>query len=193
MTTMTERPILMTTDNAQKCHDGRKTQTRRIVKPQPIDISWFEHQQGWCARVREDMGTAKDPAYIMVPCPYGVVGDRLWVREAWAGADDPAHKQLVLFRGRGDRATRWRSSIYMPRWACRTVLEITGVRVERVNDITEEDCLAEGIVISEFVTRKEAQPLIKPTFVELWGSINGPGSWDANPFVWVIEFKRVNP
>lgn len=76
---MKERPILMTPENAQRCHEGTKTQTRRIVKPQPFHISWFEHQQGWCAKVREDTGSAEHPAYVMVPCPYGLVGDRLLV------------------------------------------------------------------------------------------------------------------
>jgi len=76
---MKERPIIMTPEDAQKVHDGVKTQTRRIVKPQPLHISWFEHQHGWCARVREDTGSAAHPAYVMMPCPYGQVGDRLWI------------------------------------------------------------------------------------------------------------------
>ncbi len=190
---MKERPILMTPENAQKCHEGIKTQTRRIIKPQPLSISWFEHQKGWCARVREDTGSAEHPAYIMVPCPYGVVGDRLWVREAWAWPGEEFH----LYKGSPADAriveewkhdlnccqVKWAPSIHMPRWACRTVVEITEVRVERLQEISEEDARAEGI--------QEVGIGAVHDFMVLWESINGKESWALNPWVWVIEFRRV--
>ncbi len=198
---MKERPILMTPENAQKCHDGTKTQTRRIIKPQPLSISWFEHQNGWCARVREDTGSAEHPAYVMVPCPYGVVGDRLWVREAhqfdppddgtWGytafmgckGApleDIPKrfrNPEHCLYRGKWDGSPLlWRPSIHMPHWACRTVAEIAEVRVERLQDITEDDASAEGCESVE-------------EFMALWKSING--TWNPELWVWVVSFKKV--
>ncbi len=193
---MKERPILMTPENAQKCHDGTKTQTRRVIKPQPLSISWFEHQNGWCARVREDTGSAEHPAYIMVPCPYGVVGDRLWVREPWAWPGEEFH----LYKGSSADAriveewkkdpnccqVKWTPSIHMPRFVCRTVLEITNVRVERVQDISRVDAVAEGFVGEPCLP-------IHPVdwYRDLWETINGKGSWERNDWVWVLMFKKV--
>lgn len=226
-------PILMSAGNAQKCHNESKTMTRRIIKPQPLEISWFEHQQGWCARVREDMGSAEHPAYVMMPCPYGKVGDLLWVREPWAfpgeealmyqGNPDDVALYEKWMKGENYPKIKWTPSIHMPRWACRTVLEITEIRVERVQEISEDDARAEGI------TRRDPLPddysrnlpcshcgqrksqhvgtvrvcfgshgeifnsgTFKGGFYWLWESINGAGSWDANPWVWVIGFKKVD-
>ena len=191
---MRERPILMTPENAQKCHDGTKTQTRRIVKPQPFHISWFEHQQGWCAKVREDTGSAEHPAYVMVPCPYGLVGDRLWVREPFTVANEGREDQSVIYKGDPMFSGmtvfdwKWTPSIHMPRFACRTVLEITDVRVERLQDITTEDIKREGI---EWSDEPETADIYYQRWRHLWESINGKGSWDLNPWVWVIAFRKV--
>jgi hypothetical protein len=120
---------------------GLKTQTRRVVKPQPEHIEWFSHQNGWCARVSPDY-------YEMVPCPYGVPGDLLWVRETWSGAANrTAHPGMVWYRADGEhqsgrqlplsyieRERRWRPSTNMPKWASRLWLRITDVRVEREDD-----------------------------------------------------------
>lgn len=214
---MKERPILMTPDNAQKCHEGTKTQTRRIVKPQPLRMSWFEHQQGWCARVREDTGSAEHPAYVMVPCPYGVVWDRLWVRERIASC---RACQFTIYKGAAlqhcpscDHTVsdaKWRPSIHMPRWACRTVLEITNIRVERLQEISEEDAIAEGVTClggvngtydrddfsgcwTNYSSTETAAYWNSPidSYHSLWDSINGVGSWMLNPWVWVLTFRKV--
>lgn len=201
---MIERPILMTPENAQKCHEGTKTQMRRSIKPQPLGISWFEHQQGWCARVREDMGSAEHPAYVMMPCPYGKVGDRLWVREAWAFPGEEAlmyrgnPEDVALYKkwmkGENYPKITWTPSIHMPRWACRTVLEITRIRVERLQEISEQDALAEGVRVkpdAEIAARVARETPARMEYWALWESINGAGSWALNPWVWVLTFRRV--
>ena len=192
---MKERPILMTPENAQKCHDGTKTQTRRAVK----DFGSFHNGVLHCG------GKHGLPKAL---CPYGVVGDRLWVREAWqekawsltdlnhAGCLDAPKNPSETYLGEalyvihkygynqsiGDVGP-WKPSIHMPRWACRTVLEIAEIRVERLQEISEEDAKAEGIDVN---TQHVA------AFVVLWESINGKGSWAKNPYVWVLSFRRIH-
>lgn len=160
-------------------------------------------------------------------CPYGQPGDRLWVRETWL--EDPeddgtwAYTQYVgckgsplsdiprkfqkpehcIYREGWDGSDlRWRPSIHMPRWASRILLEIVSVRVERLQDISEADCWAEGIealdgLLDDLAIIHLAKRMGRsfedaaPTYAALWESINGAGSWDANPWVWVVEFKRV--
>lgn len=155
-------------------------------------------------------------------CPFGQVGDRLWVRETFAilGNEDgcPIDWDGNLIKGDEKHAARiykascwqepgnyglwsipdrdtqyegaWRPSIHMPRWASRITLEITAVRVERLNDISEEDAKAEGVAPSQhIITPPEA--LYRVGFLKLWQSIYGEKSWSANPWVWVIEFRRV--
>lgn len=162
---MKERPIIMTPEDAQKVHDGVKTQTRRIVKPQPLHISWFEHQHGWCARVREDTGSAAHPAYVMMPCPYGQVGDRLWIITL---------KPINFGAGK-------------------YVVELTEIRVERLHDISPSDALAEGIFCPEigYAQHGERAPVL--LYGCLWESINGKDSWAQNPWVWVLSFRQVEP
>lgn len=186
---MKERPILFSAPMVRAILAGTKTQTRRVVKQHLErlgDGDWyaFDHK-GLNYRVNARHTTVAAWAHLLQFCPYGQPGDRLWVREAWSGADDPSHKHCVHYRADGERATRWRPSIHMPRWASRIALEITGVRVERLNDISEADCRAEGL--GGTVDRAHHWYRV------LWEQINGPGSWDANPWVWVIEFKRVSP
>lgn len=156
--------------------------------------------------------------YLPSHCPYGKPGDRLWVRETWAHAKMPAEDILVFRSTCPDdkfnyacpqegtiaqyKIDKWRPSIHMPRWASRINLEITNVRVERLQDISEEDAYAEGIdsETSEAYQRAEhaklggvsCSPASIHGFADLWDSINGPGSWDQNPWVWVIEFRRVS-
>lgn len=150
-------------------------------------------------------------------CPYGQPGDRLWVREAHAivprtayarseGVEqvlrpDDDHDACVFREGwERSRPGRWRPSIHMPRWAGRILLEITGVRVERLQDISEADAEAEGIAPQPHHAGRwlsEHRPAISfpspvAAFSDLWESINGPGSWDANPWVWAVEFRRVD-
>ena len=162
---MKERPILFSGPMVRAILNGTKTQTRRVMRPGE--------------RVEK---------MILNKSPYGIPGDRLWVRETWTGADDPAHKHAVHYRADGERACRWRPSILMPRWASRITLEVTGIRIERLCDITERDALAEGCVGDGHVTVDA-----RAAFKLLWGSLNAKRGygWDANPWVWVIHFKRI--
>ena len=199
-----ERPILFSGEMVRAILEGRKTQTRRIIKL-PRDCSWYH-----AADPVNDGNFLKHglEGYWHVeelPCPYGKPGDRLWVREAHAFVPEPAYRcstgiiqkvnpvdsyQACVYRENFDRARSfsWRPSIHMPRWACRILLEITGVRVERLQDISEEDALAEGVDNSlhlgggRFATEN---------FAHLWWMINGDGSWESNPWVWCISFRRI--
>jgi hypothetical protein len=174
-----ERPIIFSGEMVRAILDGRKTQTRRIVKPQPVreninGIPYFSN--GFPIDYRN--------------CPYGQMGDSLWVRETFgeSGLNRIEYKAYPK-DGKDFRAVmRWKPSIHMPRWASRITLEIVNVRVERLNDISEEDCLKEGVTY--WPHEKER---IKERFSHLWQSIYGQGSWGQNPWVWVIEFKRVTP
>lgn len=138
-------------------------------------------------------------------------GDRLWVREAWGIAGDMPHDPgYVEFRADckgnlnsvGDLIPRWRSPIHMSRRASRITLEITDVRVQRLQEISEADCWAEGIEAIDGMFDQEIFAMAKrlnvpfedarPTYACLWESINGKGSWEANPFVWALSFKRID-
>lgn len=229
---MNEKPIIFNSEMVCAILDGRKTQTRRIMKPQPDLVGpedW--HWNGW--RWQEHPGTTlKGPDE---DCPYGQPGDRLWVRETWSDvnlqgapgiayrADDDIrdlmaepsfHDEDGAFNYDDDRVKpyhfaawsedllsgaegRWRPSIHMPRWASRITLEVTSVRAERLNDISVEDAQSEGCakpdlppelrgVAGDFVADE------RTTFAILWNRINGRGAWAENPWVWVVEFKRVD-
>lgn len=195
---MTERPILFSAPMVKEILEGRKTMTRRVVKK---DIS-----------NQFDTGDSCDTVEI---CPYGSVGDRLWVKETWAVEESLDAKPPrgfsawpVWFKANNayccnangfpnhgfhsPNATKgkWRPSIFMPRWASRITLEITGISVERLQDITEEDAMKEGIPME--IDCPECDTARKK-FKNLWDSINGkkPGkAWNANPWVWVVEFRR---
>lgn len=229
---MNEHPILVSAPMVRAILDGRKTQTRRIIRWPKIcrdpddDVSWIQsvHQDGagdWIAwsSTAPDLAVFTKNAYPGgngIQCPYGKPGDHLWMREKWrpycysgslgAGimyyasyphdrpASAPAHdsawaKHDERARKILDDKNQWRSSIHMPRWASRLTLELTGVRVERVQDISNADALAEGVTLRG-ITRYEDEPRDK--FKELWDSINDKKyPWTANPFVWVMEFKKL--
>ena len=192
---MKERPILMTPENAQKCFDGVKTQTRRIIKPQPSDRAILPREWSDVMRLRKDKdiyGTdgltlgnvpMADGSWGVVRCHFGTIGDRLYVKE---GLEESPCGNRVQYRR--DRAVipghswHWERStlspMHMPKWAARLWLEIVEVRVERLKDISENDAKAEGVK-----TVRE--------FAALWESINGEVSWDENPWVWVIAFRKV--
>lgn len=186
-----ERPILFADAMVRALLDGSKTQTRRVVKPQPIADSRF-------------VGEAP---YVGLACPHGKTGDRLWVRETHyiigegnqyfyrATGGFSQHKEFDEANGNTPLvwAGPWKPSIFMPRAACRTLLEITSVRVERLQDISEADALAEGCKPNYLPNRAYEDQPYRSGFVSLWQGINGHGSWAANPWVWVIEFKRVKP
>lgn len=195
-----ERPILFRDEMVKAILEGRKSMTRRIVKPQP--------PHGYEPHIASDFASAKFRNGYAPWTPsrhHGVVGDRLWVRETWAISGHHKDGPRYEFRaapadGECHRSVgRWKPSIHMPRAACRLVLEITGVRVERLNDISEEDAIEEGVsytgpypaaVACGFLPR--AEDLARRGYRKLWEAINGVGSWAENPFVWVVSFRRVD-
>lgn len=193
---------------ARAINADRKTQTRRIVKPQPEwtepATAWTFHEDGhsgpgWYAH-NDDY---PEEGSLFYRCPYGQPGDRLWVRETWrefidSECVDGVRHELgrdVLYRADGDSSKfAWRPSIFMPRWASRINLEVVHVRVEKLQDISEADAIAEGAPgghgsIPGYLYA--ATP--HEHYRHIWESINGTGSWDANPWVWVVEFKRIEP
>ncbi len=213
----TERPILFSGEMVRAILEGHKTQTRRVVVPtqskprvaplrmEPwiIDGEQQEDDYGapaWAGFHPEYWGEAK-----WFTCPYGQVGDRLWVRETWRPCAVPqcSDTAICVEYRESDycklghlstlNRTGWRPSIFMPRWASRITLEITGVRVERVRDISHADALAEGVADAD-----EGSNLIKGSyaitnFANLWYTINSKRGygWDSNPYVWAVEFKKV--
>lgn len=179
--------------------DGSKTQTRRIVKnmPREVEGGYFEaYNKGnaWNWWTKDHR-----PSLPQIKCKYGKPGDRLWVRETWAWFDAEKGHEGCVYRAsengqaweREDEGWRWKPSIHMPRWASRITLEVESIRVERLNDCSMEDALAEGVSDHDPDTGAWQNP--KEQYADLWESINGPGSWDANPWVWVVTFKRITP
>ena len=186
--------------------EGRKTQTRRIVKPYGLGELLDEWPKGSGIFCEREFGREECIIRQNV-CPYGQPGDRLWVRETWAPRgvypvtrpDGKFGAAVIEYRADGQRATwnhdpiqrikdDWRPSIFMPRWASRITLEVTKVRVERLQDINRGGAMAEGCPFMNIA--KMTKPL--GWYRDLWESINGPGSWAANPWVWVVEFRRIN-
>jgi len=193
-----ERPILFSSEMVRAILDGRKTQTRRVIKPQP--------NKAWSTPPIEviDGRYVSHGCYSDFKCPYGQPGDRLWVRETWM----PFTEAGVLLHEAIYKATdkpesdegaplRWRPSIFMPRWASRITLEIIDVRVERVQEISLNDCESEG---SEYCLNGKYdfsivnEPPYLANYHRLWDSINAKRGygWDVNPFCWVVEFTRVD-
>ena len=207
---MKERPIIFSAPMVRAILEGRKTQTRRVVKPQPNRGSELTRMQDGYADgfIRAVFAQDDEPNAYGIKCPFGQPGDRLWVRETWCvgnpfdnispsnlpglndgtrwAVDYAANPKRVWHQ---DYQGKWRPSIHMPRWASRITLEITAVRVERLQGISEEDAVKEGVV--PFAASRHTPANFRDGFTVLWQSIYGPGSWDANPFVWVLEFKRV--
>ncbi|MBW0795199.1 hypothetical protein KX852_05915 [Pseudomonas aeruginosa] len=193
-----ERPILFNDQMVRAILDGRKTVTRRVMKPQPVldGHFWTYGGAGWSDRINSLTPVAGHS--LAARCPYGQPGDRLWVREAWACtlvAQAPGEEWVVYREGdnRTDCGGPWKPSIHMPRWASRILLEITAVRVERLQDISEEQARAEGYPAERECETGGSGLDAWLWFRSLWGEINGPEAFTANPWVWVIEFKRVTP
>ena len=205
---MKERPILFSGAMVRALLAGTKTQTRRVVKQQPIPDSRFAG--GWKVVGKGGEESATCSPLVAHHSPYGQPGDRLWVRETFARVDGQTRPWIETdYKAtytHGDRlgdslgiTKKWSPSIHMPRHASRITLEITSVRVERLQNISEADALAEGIPSIDtpgaWTLPIPANPNLTAiylgTFCKLWEDINGPGSWDANPWVWVIEFKRL--
>ena len=194
MSEIKERPILFSAPMVRAILEGRKTVTRRAVK-------------GSGLKFLADF----TPEYVALPenhlCPYGKPGDRLWVRETHSFVPDPeepAGYSQVLYAADGQQYGKNRPSIHMFRADSRILLEITDVRVERLQDISEEQAVAEGVRLMRdgsdtWVSREGPGNLVTPwptakeAFSDLWNSINGPEAWEANPWVWCVNFKRVTP
>ena len=197
---MKEHPVLFSTEMVKAILKGRKTQTRRVIKPQPyFDNGLYDQGWIWEGLHHNDETDLKKLIVMSGKCPYGQVGDRLWVREAFCNLC-PDEQGFCYKADREHNpasdlcAAEWKPSIFMPRWASRTTLEITGIRVERLQEITHEDAIAEG---AEFMPaaklRKERLTVPQIVFAGLWDSINGKKyPWASNPWVWCIEFKRLS-
>lgn len=226
---MKETPLLYTGPMMRAVLDDLKNQTRRIIKPQPEyqgkesfgdSWAWRKGKDGFSGVTREQL-TGKAGLLYPGRCPYGVPGDRLWVKEtfycdhcqyqgALAGlppltgddlkrymyyeADGPVRNQIPECEG----VPKLKPSIFMPRWASRLTLEIVRVRVERLREISADDAIAEGITEADYYVpnvtgmlkgRETETPV--DGYRRLWEAINGKKSWDKNPWVWVIEFKKV--
>jgi hypothetical protein len=197
---MKERPILFSAPMVRALLDGSKTQTRRAF-PVPESVTAFKHFEGlrWDRIQGDQRGDT-------INCPYGQPGDRLWVREAWrtvSEADELPPRDLtaahrIWFEADAPHqpgAGKLRPSMFMPRPASRITLEVTGVRVERLQDISETDAWGEGVgfeAVEAFIRTSVDRPA-GFAYRELWESINGEGIWKTNPWVWVVEFKKVTP
>jgi hypothetical protein len=199
-------PILFSTPMVQAILAGRKTQTRRVVKPQPP--SWcdvfgktaFTPERHISGRGESREGYGEK----FIKCPYGQPGDVLWVRESWQITDflhvsDENYGYIYKASENGrdweqnSEGWKWKPSIHMPKAACRIWLKVTGVRVERLQQIPVEDCTKEGIEgydghWKDYLTNGETT-YRTTSFVTLWKSINGIENWNANPWVWVISFE----
>jgi hypothetical protein len=233
---MKERPIIFSAPMVRAILDGKKTQTRRLVGLNTLQRSetpgydWTWRGQAPIRSIAQQRrypgGCWQDvtDAGLVALCPYGAVGDRLWVREAFArfsvgeGLDTPV-PECVAYRAtcddegrfeyantRGEllvlRVTKWTSPIYMPRWASRITLEIADVRVQRLQDMSEDDARAEGVDGPHFGRWNGTDGAIVPaadepprpwahSFAVAWQEVHGDGAWFANPWVWALTFKRV--
>ena len=186
MTPPKERPILFSAPMVRAIIDGSKTQTRRAISRKRFPcVDW-------------DYAKVGDRCLPIAAHAYGIPGDRLWVRETWAPERDGTgcpDDNGVLYRATDpgwdveDTGLRWRPSIHMPRAASRILLEITNVRVQRLQEISGPDCWAEGIAAAGWDCERYGS--VVECFRDLWESINGSGSWDANPWVWAITFRRL--
>lgn len=205
---MKERPILFSAPMVRALlrAENPKTQTRRIVKPQPDERfygpDWY--YQTVTDRHGEDRPSKNEVFGIYIEdagwtCPYDGPETKLWVRENFltrhSGATVvyQADFDPVEAAGLGGMYGGWKPSIHMPRKFSRITLEITDVRVERLQDISEEDAKAEGVEASQSVEMIDGSPCYSLPFRILWEQINGTGSWASDPWVWAISFRRVKP
>ncbi|ADD77492.1 hypothetical protein ACVWWU_001076 [Pantoea sp. PA1] len=221
---MKERPILFSEQRVRALLVGQQTQTRRIMKTQAFGPGQDHHEGVHAFDVQanhlhgDKMMSMNDIRYH---CPYGMPGDVLWVRETWRGPIVPQdaladyERDPVPFRtpefcqyradsnelgqhtlsGPDDEQFGWQTAIHMPRWASRINLLITDVRVEQIQDISEDDIMAEGVqtdshFLNNFFTMNVNSEMPKEAYRKAWQKQYGATSWQVNPWVWVIEFER---
>lgn len=211
-TTAKEKPILFSKPMVRAIVSGTKTQTRRVIK------NLIAYDDRWVWKISKH-STLTVAVGERIKSPYGEAGERLWVRERWramAGSmtligTDGCKNLIDYYSGFQEWKTcsyeqflspdnfelgKWKPSIHMPRWVSRIDLEITKIRVERLQDISEEDAKAEGCEIGWTSPQKiseERRKDYRGGFQQLWQSINGENSWSENPWVWVVEFKKIKP
>lgn len=216
---MRERPVLFSDEMVRAILNGRKTQTRRLAEWPVHGVSDGRKRKVYSdpAEVNAALVSDSPSPHKRVVSPFGRPGDRLYVRECWGIAEDDfgcqhvtyraddAHyligaeddgKQFLIRNGvqpKPSEPDRWRPSIHMPRWASRLALEVTGVRIERLQDITEDDARAEGWVRRPEVSDDPEvhRDAAHDWFMDLWTDTYGRDSWDANPWVWVVSFRRL--
>jgi hypothetical protein len=209
-----EKPILFSAPMVKAILDGRKTQTRRIMKPQPEYFEQYPHWRWTTPQLRKDglgpfaIDSGDRPGIFGKYIP----GETLWVRETWGPRTEQGKpvesRHYVKYRADfiddsppadgmdwHTYEDKWRPSIFMPRWASRITLEITDVRVERLQEITNADAEAEGVGGMRDMRFAVALGNLHTTghrfnFRDLWESINGKGSWESNPWVWVVSFRN---
>ena len=223
---MKERPILFSEQRVRALLVGQQTQTRRIMKPQTFGLGQDHHEGVHAFDVSANhlhgykMMSMADISY---QCPYGKPGDILWVRETWRGPivpecdlaeyeRDPTPFRLPAFcQYRADsnelgqhsmnspegEQFGWQTAIHMPRWASRINLEITDVRAEKIQDISEDDIMAEGVqtdshFLNNFFTMNMDSESPKEAYRKAWQKQYGATSWEVNPWVWVVEFHRID-
>lgn len=208
------RPILFGAEMVKAILANRKTQTRRLMKlPAGMGVELVSHVDGVDPRGVWGVISSTDPRH-RVRCPYGAAGSRLWVREKWretgsamltSGKVSPCLRpEEVVYAADGEWDGPWRSPIFMPRWASRITLEVTAVRAERLNTITSGDAEAEGTwcavesdrsiqdhAVANCLSEGRNVAYVEDYYRVIWERINGRGSWEQSPWVWVIEFRRV--
>lgn len=202
---MKERPILFSAPMVRAILDGRKTVTRRILKWDGLPDA--PPTEKFCTKGEPAWQETCDPGYwigcdtngttIFARCPFGVPGDRLWVRETFYLEGNSADQPRYRADGEAPKGIDWTPSIFMPRCASRLTLEVVSVRVERLQEISVEDAKAEGVEehdddgVTYYGPFGKGHVCAVSAFAILWEEINGPGSWSANPWVWRIEFRRL--
>ena len=200
VSTLKEHPIIFSTPMVQAILEDRKTQTRRIIKPQPKNTDFDFRHDPYSFSIKKD---------LLIKCPYGQPGDLLWVREScsyFKQLGGSLQREKIKYkaddRWDGNKLIKWKPSIHMPKAAARIWLQVKDVRVERVRDLSNDDAIAEGVEsffsgMFQETRYKDYEDLSNnwrspySSFQSLWILINGLKSWDDNQWVWVVEFERV--
>jgi hypothetical protein len=217
---MNFKPILFSTEMVRAILDGRKTQTRRLVKLKHLKMEEVGaihpdgSGKGWIAwspgkGITAELTQSVYPGNEGFACPYGQVGDVLWVREAFysvapeydyaLSTEKPIYPGETWYKADDPAKGPWKPGIHMPKSACRIFLEITDRRIERVQDISEEDAVCEGVWLDHSVSPTGYTvygmphwPTAREAFKVLWSGINGEPSWEQSPWIWCITFKRID-